>query len=112
MMGIAVIFLWVPAHIGIKGNKMADKYIDVAVSKTEIKSVIKQREGKGGKSYGRKRGKGRWFYKNQKRVGEKRCAGTGEKRQFYQDTGLNSTLFTVGKQVIKNSLHYTQGVPQ
>lgn len=25
MMGSSVIFLWVPAHIGIKGNKMADK---------------------------------------------------------------------------------------
>ena len=25
MMGLIVIFLWVPAHIGIRGNEMADR---------------------------------------------------------------------------------------
>lgn len=54
MMGLTVIFLGVPAHIGIEGNEMADKtakeakgnkYIDlqVSASKSEIESMIKQR---------------------------------------------------------------------
>ncbi len=36
MMGLTVIFLWVPAHIGIRGNKMADK---VAMESTKISKI-------------------------------------------------------------------------
>ncbi len=54
MMGITVVFLWVPAHIGIQGNETADKEAKTAVknndinvivnlSKSEIKSIIKKR---------------------------------------------------------------------
>ncbi|KAL2083780.1 hypothetical protein ACEWY4_021553 [Coilia grayii] len=50
--GFKVSFLWVPAHIGVMGNEMADKYAKIAAgkdnidtdikhSKAEVKSIIK-----------------------------------------------------------------------
>ena len=34
MMGLIVIFLWVPAHIGIRGNEMADGKKKVTIRST------------------------------------------------------------------------------
>jgi len=47
--GRRVTFLWVPAHIGVEGNEMADKHSKRATdksnidkySKAEIKSIVK-----------------------------------------------------------------------
>lgn len=57
MMGLKVLFLWVPVHIGVKGNEMADKVakevtksnhndLIVSISRAEVKSIIKKRSKK------------------------------------------------------------------
>ncbi len=51
-MGLHITLLWIPAHIGVKGNKLAHKWakkatkknqveITVLYSKAEMKSIIK-----------------------------------------------------------------------
>jgi len=78
-MGITVIFVWVPAHIGFKGNEKADnaakvatrrEYIDVEVnmSKMEMRCMPRKRRDE-----------------------------TIISRLRFGHTGLNSILFKIGK---------------
>ncbi len=73
-MGITVVYLWVPAHIGIQGNETADKEAKEAVknndinlivnlSKSEIKSIIKKSLKERWQKQWDKEKKGRWFYR-------------------------------------------------
>jgi len=113
MMGITVIFVWVPALIGFKGNEKADnaakvatrrEYIDLNMSKTEMKSIIKQRLKKRWQKQWEEERKGRWFYKIQWKVGEMRCMARKRRdetiisRLRFGHPGLNNTLFKIGKQ--------------
>ncbi len=85
-MGLTVILLWVPAHIGIRGNKMADKVAmeSTKISKIDLKINMSKTEiqRKDGKSNGRKsrkeggsvQSKGKWEkWGVQEGTEERRC---------------------------------------
>lgn len=113
IMGLTVIFVWVLAHCGIPGNEMADKiakeatkrknYLAVSVSKTEFKSILKQRM----KENWQKQWEGEmtrcWFYKIQRKMGTRSSTGRNRieetiiSRMRFGHTGLNTTLFKINK---------------
>ncbi|XP_037536736.1 uncharacterized protein LOC119413748 [Nematolebias whitei] len=114
MMGLTVTFLWIPAHIGIRGNEMADKAakeatkhnsveIEVKFSRAEIKSITKQRMREKWQKQWEEERKGRWFYIIQRKVGEMRRAERNRREETvisrlrFGHTGLNRTLFIIGK---------------
>lgn len=81
MMGLTVLFLWVPVHIGVKGNEMSDKVakevtkssnndLIVSISRAEVKSIIKKRSKERWEREEAK--KGQWFHRIQRKVEEMR----------------------------------------
>ncbi len=84
--------MWVPAHVGITGNEMADRLakraltkdnveVQVNVSKAEVKCIIWEKIIKGGKRGGKERRKEGTYTKSRemiKRIGWE--GGIGEKR--------------------------------
>uniref|UniRef100_A0A3B5Q0T1 Reverse transcriptase domain-containing protein n=1 Tax=Xiphophorus maculatus TaxID=8083 RepID=A0A3B5Q0T1_XIPMA len=82
-MGLLVIFTWIPSHIGLRGNELADKYaklaskysdIDILVpfSREEIKSIIKQKVKERWQRQWEEDRTGRWLYSIQRKVGAMR----------------------------------------
>ena len=114
MMGITVVFVWVPAHIGVRGNEVVDKVakeatkceeieLRINISKMEGKNIIKRKMKEKWQKRWEEERKGRWFYKIQRKVGEARETGRSRREETvisrlrFGHTGLNASLFIVQK---------------
>uniref|UniRef100_A0A1A8H245 RNase H type-1 domain-containing protein n=1 Tax=Nothobranchius korthausae TaxID=1143690 RepID=A0A1A8H245_9TELE len=114
MMGLKIHFLWIPAHCGIRGNDVVDKLakeaavntsvqLDVRFCQTEIKCIIWQEMRKKWQKQWEEERRGRWLYNIQRRVGGMRDTGRSRREEVvisrlrFGHTGLNTTLFMIGK---------------
>lgn len=114
--GISTTFIWVPAHIGVGGNELADMCakkaaelpdieVNVAYSKAEVKSIIKAKTKEKWQFMWDNEQSGRHLYKFQREVGKNRntCRNKQEEdvlsRMRLGHTGLNRTLFIMKKHV-------------
>lgn len=112
--GIDISFLWVPAHFGIRGNELADKYakkacvtpevtLEVAHSKSEVKSLVKTKSREIWQSEWSGAATGRKYFAIQGVVGHARPTARTTKeediisRMRFGHSGLNSTLFVFKK---------------
>ncbi len=107
-------FLWVPAHVGITGNEMADRLakrtltkenveVQVNVSKAEVKCIIWEKINKRWQERWDRKEKGRHIYQIQRNVKEDRV-GSGNRREEavmtrlrLEHCSLNKTLKMIGK---------------
>uniref|UniRef100_A0A3Q2ZQ74 Reverse transcriptase domain-containing protein n=1 Tax=Kryptolebias marmoratus TaxID=37003 RepID=A0A3Q2ZQ74_KRYMA len=112
-MGLVVVFVWVPAHIGVLGNEMADRMakreiknpisIIVKISKSEGRSIVKEKLMKTWQNRWDRGKTGRWFHEIQKMVGERSHGRRNRKeervitRLRFGHSGLNFSLFKIIK---------------
>ena len=110
---IKVCFCWVPAHVGIEGNEEADtiakssleliEIMTVPFSKGEAKAILKKEINKKWQNIWDSDSKGRTYYNIQKSISAK-CVTREYRREEVvltrlrlDHTGLNKTLFIIGK---------------
>lgn len=105
-----IMFMWISAHIGIKGNKAAeleacklDKILIILFSKSEAKTIVQNNILKQWQYKWDRDITGRHYYRTQVKVGKWRI-GKGNNitegiitRQRIGHTGLNKTFNLIGK---------------
>ncbi len=112
--GKNVSFVWVPAHVGVKGNKEVDLLakqslksqtidLQVKLSKAEAKTIIKVHAQNLWQEYWVFSDTGRQFYNIQSKVGVGREMGKNRREETVitrlriGHTGLNKTMHLIGK---------------
>lgn len=114
MMGLVISFVWVPAHYGVPGNEEADKIakeatrrsqvdLNIKFSRGEMKDTIKKKMRERWQKRWEEERTGRWFYSIQRKTGDMRRTERNRREETiisrlrFGHTGLNSTLFIIGK---------------
>lgn len=116
--GIDVQFCWVLAHEGVKGNEGADKLakeallkeitVPIPLGKGEGKAVVKKKGLEIWQKWWEDDKKGRRYYKIQKSVSIKNYTERTRREEIIMTrlrvdhTGLNGTLFLMGKKNSEN----------
>ena len=112
-LGIDVTFCWVPAHVGLEGNETADRMakralnmshtMNITFGKGEGKAIIKKKILQLLQKKWDEDSKGRTYYRVQKSVRAHSVKGRSRREEVvlsrvrFDHTGLNKTLFILGK---------------